>query len=70
MKLAHLPPRRAVQDLRIVDPAAERTILNSLRQYGQLTPVVVCQVEPGRDELLEGSSGPAPPCSSAVLQSH
>ncbi len=42
------------QDLRIVDPSAERTILNSMRQYGQLTPVVVCRLEPGNDELLDG----------------
>ncbi len=42
------------QGLRIVDPSAERTILNSMRQYGQLTPVVVCRTEPGRDELLDG----------------
>lgn len=42
------------QGLRIVDPAAERTILNSMRQYGQLTPVVVCRLEPGKDELLDG----------------
>lgn len=43
------------QGLRIVDPSAERTILNSMRQYGQLTPVVVCRFEPqGRDELLDG----------------
>ena len=42
------------QGLRIVDPSAERTILNSMRQYGQLTPVVVCQLEPGSDELLDG----------------
>ena len=42
------------QGLRIVDPSAERTILNSMRQYGQLTPVVVCRLEPGSDELLDG----------------
>ena len=42
------------QGLRIVDPSAERTILNSMRQYGQLTPVVVCRFEPqDRDELLD-----------------
>lgn len=42
------------QSLRIVDPSAERTILNSMRQYGQLTPVVVCRLESGSDELLDG----------------
>jgi len=43
------------QGLRIVDPSAERTMLHSMRQYGQLTPVVVCRFEPqGRDELLDG----------------
>jgi hypothetical protein len=42
------------QGLRIVDPSAERTILNSMRQYGQLTPVVVCRLESGSDELLDG----------------
>lgn len=42
------------QGLRIVDPSAERTILNSMRQYGQLTPVVICRLEAGQDELLDG----------------
>lgn len=43
------------QGLRIVDPSAERTMLDSMRQYGQLTPVVVCRFEPqGKDELLDG----------------
>jgi len=40
--------------LRIVDPAAERTMLCSLQKYGQLTPVVVCRIAPGEQELLDG----------------
>ncbi len=40
--------------LRIVDPSAERSILRSMRQYGQLSPVVVCRLEAGCDELLDG----------------
>ena len=42
------------KSLRIVDPPAERTILNSMRQYGQLTPVVVCRLSAGEHELLDG----------------
>ncbi|MEW6750626.1 MAG: ParB/RepB/Spo0J family partition protein [Candidatus Latescibacterota bacterium] len=40
--------------LRIVDPQAERTMLHSIQKYGQLTPVVVCRIEPGSHELLDG----------------
>jgi len=40
--------------LRIVDPAAERSILSSMRQYGQLTPVVICRLGAGEHELLDG----------------
>ena len=32
--------------LRIVDPAAERAITTSMHRFGQLTPVVVCRLEP------------------------
>ena len=42
------------KSLRIVDPPAERSILNSMRQYGQLTPVVVCRLTAGEHELLDG----------------
>ena len=38
---------------RLSDPAAEEAMARSLRQYGQLTPVVVCLRE-GRPELLDG----------------
>ena len=40
--------------LRIVDPSAERSILRSMEHYGQLSPVVVCRLEAGCDELLDG----------------
>jgi ParB-like chromosome segregation protein Spo0J len=50
----------AIEDLgacyrryRLSDPAAEEVMARSLRQYGQLTPVVVCLRE-GRPELLDG----------------
>lgn len=42
------------RSLRIVDPAAERAIVKSMHRYGQLTPVVVCCLEPGQFELLDG----------------
>lgn len=38
---------------RLCDPAAEEAMAWSLRQYGQLSPVVVCLRE-GRPELLDG----------------
>ena len=38
---------------RLSDPAAEEVMVRSLRQYGQLTPVVVCLRE-GRPELVDG----------------
>lgn len=38
---------------RLSDPAAEDAMARSLRQYGQLSPVVVCLRE-GRPELLDG----------------
>jgi ParB/RepB/Spo0J family partition protein len=38
---------------RLSDPAAEEAMARSLRQYGQLSPVVVCLRE-GRPELLDG----------------
>ena len=40
--------------LRIVDPAAERAITTSMHRFGQLTPVVVCRLEPGQFQLLDG----------------
>lgn len=40
--------------LRIVDPAAEQAITTSMHRYGQLTPVVVCCLEPGQFHLLDG----------------
>lgn len=40
--------------LRIADPAAERAMLGSMQRFGQLTPVVVCRIVPGEQELLDG----------------
>ncbi|HBG05258.1 MAG: hypothetical protein A2075_20915 [Geobacteraceae bacterium GWC2_58_44] len=40
--------------LRIVEPQAERTMLTSMEKYGQLTPVAVCRIAPGEQELLDG----------------
>lgn len=40
--------------LRIADPAAERAMLGSMQRFGQLTPVVVCRISPGEQELLDG----------------
>ena len=38
---------------RLSDPAAEEAMARSLRQYGQSSPVVVCERD-GRPELLDG----------------
>ena len=38
---------------RLADPAAEEAMARSLRQYGQLSPVVACWRD-GRAELLDG----------------
>jgi ParB-like chromosome segregation protein Spo0J len=40
--------------LRITDPEAERAMLRSMEKYGQLTPVVVCRINSGEHELLDG----------------
>jgi ParB/RepB/Spo0J family partition protein len=40
-------------DLRIIQPAAEKAMEQSLQRYGQLTPVVVGQ-EGGRYEMVDG----------------
>jgi len=40
--------------LRIVDPRAERAMLESMRKYGQLTPIAVCHLPSGEQELLDG----------------
>jgi len=40
--------------LRIVEPQTERAMLCSMQKYGQLTPVVVCRIAPGEQELLDG----------------
>ena len=40
--------------LRIVEPQAERAMLHSMEKYGQLTPVAVCRIAPGEQELLDG----------------
>ena len=38
---------------RLSDPTAEDTMARSLRQYGQLSPVVVC-LRQGQPEVLDG----------------
>lgn len=40
--------------LRITHPAAERAMLSSLQKYGQLSPLVVCRLAAGEQELLDG----------------
>lgn len=40
--------------LRIADPAAERAMLSSMQKYGQLTPLVICRIAAGEQELLDG----------------
>jgi ParB-like chromosome segregation protein Spo0J len=40
--------------LRIADPPAERTVLRSLEKYGQMTPVIICRIAPGAQEMLDG----------------
>lgn len=40
--------------LRIVDPRAERAMLESIRKYGQMTAVLTCRIAPGEHELLDG----------------
>jgi ParB-like chromosome segregation protein Spo0J len=41
--------------LRIVNPAAEAAVLQSMQKYGQLSPVVANRGDgPGRYELLDG----------------
>lgn len=40
--------------LRMIHPGADAAMLSSLRQYGQLTPVVVCRGDEERYELIDG----------------
>lgn len=40
--------------LRIVEPQAERMMLDSMQKFGQLTPVVTCRIVFGEHELLDG----------------
>jgi ParB-like chromosome segregation protein Spo0J len=40
--------------LRIVEPQAERIMMQSMQKFGQLTPVVTCRIVPGEHELLDG----------------
>ena len=40
--------------LRIIEPRAERAMVESMSKYGQLTPVVVFRIAPDRHELLDG----------------
>jgi ParB/RepB/Spo0J family partition protein len=41
-------------DMRIVVPRAEQQMLQSLRRYGQMSPVVVCRRTPEGHELIDG----------------
>ena len=52
MTIARIGERFA--PLRIVEPQAERAMLHSMEKYGQLTPVAVCRIAPGEQELLDG----------------
>lgn len=54
MKIAPAAIGERFAPLRIADPAAERAMLCSMRKFGQLTPVVVCRIAPGKQELLDG----------------
>lgn len=54
MKIATAAIGERFAPLRIADPAAERAMLCSMRKFGQLTPVVVCRIAPGKQELLDG----------------
>lgn len=40
--------------LRIANPGAEQAMLRSMVKYGQQTPVVVCRIADGHQELLDG----------------
>ena len=40
--------------LRNIDPAADQAILRSMERYGQITPVVVSEIESGGYELIDG----------------
>ena len=40
--------------LRIVEPQAERMMLQSMQKFGQQTPVVTCRIATGEHELLDG----------------
>jgi len=39
---------------RIIEPRAERAMVESMRRYGQMSPVVVCREDSGIQELLDG----------------
>ncbi len=39
---------------RIIDPRAERAMVESMRRYGQMSPVVVCHADSGKPEMLDG----------------
>lgn len=53
----HLPIGEIGQrwsDLRIIDPGAEAAMERSMRQFGQMTPLVVCQAGKDGYELADG----------------
>ena len=51
---------------RLAQPKLEQQMLKSLRDYGQLSPVVVCQLD-GQTVLVDGFSRTIPPSSLADL---
>ncbi len=40
--------------LRVVDPKSDAAMVRSMRQYGQISPVVVCGSARGRYEMIDG----------------
>ena len=45
---------QAFASLRLVDPQAEKLLVQSLKRYGQMSPVVVCSDPSGDYQLLDG----------------
>ena len=44
----------ALGDLRVVDPKADAAMVRSIARYGQLSPVIVGQLQPGAYEIVDG----------------
>jgi len=45
---------RRYADLRVIEPNAEAAMENSMRRYGQMTPVIVGRLEKNQYELIDG----------------